>query len=473
MRPGFFRVLSSWVLVCLVLSSGSSAATTFLHRREVTFKPEVPVIDAARDGDVDQMRSLLGGGTAVNRTGDPKGDYPLMTPLMVASERGHAPIVRLLLKAKADLHLRVPRHRSLWPPTGWSARCFARASLESGPEKLLVQAGASGDEACLMEADFLAAVRKKDARRALLLGRRAKGRIQHEVLRKALDEAVEQQSVAMIRAVDEAGFNPRRPVHVSLHVAPGMNVSMRPGSGIVITVPTVVERAMEEYDEKAVLALVKAGHPPPGLVSLMDKGMKSVVLHLLEKGASPDSRDEDGDTLLIHAVRRRDPVLVDALLAAGAEVNLPGKKGVTPLLAALRGYAPVELSQVQRLVEAQADINKGDAHRTPLMEAASGCVPKVVALLLQRGARWDVPPDGGAGLYEEAVVPQVRCPERVTVQVIQALREGGVPLRHPDETHLDWLRVRARESQMLGPQLYAAGLSRERAPPKPPPGAAR
>ncbi|QSQ12288.1 ankyrin repeat domain-containing protein [Myxococcus landrumensis] len=473
MRPLFFRVLSSWVLVCVVLSSGSSAATTFVLRRETPFKPKVPVIDAARGGVVEQMRSLLGGSTAVNRTDDPTGDFPHMTPLMVASEKGHTQIVRMLLKAKADLHLRVPRHRSVWPPQGWSARCFARSALKPGPEKLLVQAGASGDEACLVEADFLAAVRKKDAKRALLLGGRAKGQIQQEVLRAALDLAREQQSLAMVRAVDAAGFNPRQPVHVSLRVAPGMDVSMRPGSSIIITIPSLIERAMEDYDEKAVLALVKAGHPPPGLVPLMKTWMDSVVLHLVKTGAHPDSREEGGDTPLITALQRQNPVLVDALLTAGADVNLLGKEGMTPLMAALRDYDSVEVSLVERLLDAKADINKATGDRTPLMEAASRCLPKVVALLLRRGARWDVLPDGGAGLYEEAVVSQVSCPERVTVQVIQALREGGVPLQHPDETHLDWLRVRARKSQMLASQLYAAGLRPEKAPPKPPPGASR
>ncbi|AGC49043.1 ankyrin [Myxococcus stipitatus DSM 14675] len=473
MKSRLFRVLSSWVLACVALSSGPAAATMPVLRREVTFKPEVPVINAARDGDVARMQSLLGEGTAVNRTDDPTGDFHLMTPLMVASERGHAPIVRLLLKAKADPHLRVPRHLASWPPTGWSARCFARSAGKSGPERLLVRAGASGDEACLVEADFLAAVRSQDAKRALLLGRRAQGRIQQEVLRAALGLAIKQQSLAMIRAVDAAGFNPHSPVQVSLRVAPGADVSMRAGSRISITVPTLVERALEEGDEKAVRALLEAGHPPPRLTLLMERWMTPVVLHLLERGADPNLREEGEDTPLIKAVRRQEQVLVDALLVAGADVNLPGEKGVTPLLAALRGFPTAEFGLVEQLVKAKADVNKADGEGAPLREAASRCLPKGVALLLQRGARWDVLPGGGPELYEEALVPQVPCPEKVTVQVLRALRDGGVPFHPPDAPGLDWLRARARKSLMLGPELYAAGLRREKEPPRPPPATAR
>ncbi|QSQ12285.1 ankyrin repeat domain-containing protein [Myxococcus landrumensis] len=472
MRPWVFRVLSSSVVLCLVVTGSAFARN---RRRSAVLIEDTPVIQAALDGDAAKMKALLRHKASVNRTGELTNGLGHMTPLMVASEKGHTAIVDLLLQAKADPDLRVPRHSASWPPPGWSARCFARAERQSGPEALLVQAGASGDAACLVEADFLAAVRKKDSKRALLLGRRAKGGIRQQVLQEALDLAREQKSIAMIRAVDAAGFNPGATtgVHIELPVASRTDVSMSPGSHILVTALSPARKALEARDEKAVLALVKAGHPPPMLMMLVRWGMTSVVLHQLKTGANPDVGEEAGNTPLIEAVLARNQVLVDALLAAGADVNLPGEVEVTPLLAALQGDKPVELSLVGRLLKAKADVNKADRYRTPLMEAASRCLPKVVSLLLQKGARWDVPPDGGAGLYEEAVVPRVPCSEEVTVQVIQALREGGVPLQHPEERHLDWLRLRARESPVLGPELSAAGLRPEKEQPSSPPDAAR
>ncbi|QSQ12290.1 ankyrin repeat domain-containing protein [Myxococcus landrumensis] len=471
MRPSRVRVLVSLVLVCLFWS-GSTAALSkrrIIHHSE----RESDVIEAALDNDTSELRQLLSRVHAVNGPGDGNQSTHLMTPLMVAAERGHVAFVRILLEAKADPRLRVPRHSESWPPYGWSARCFARAARKPGTEELLAQAGTSGDAKCLMEADFLVAVRKQDVQHVLSLGRRAKGQLQQRVLQAALDQAHQDKSLAMVRAVDAAGFNPGRSVHLELPVASGVDVSMRPGSSITITALTPMQKALRERDEKTVLARVKAGGSPPSLGGLVRGRMTSVVRHQLAAGANPNLADAGGNTPLIEAVLDRNSELVDVLLAAGADVNLPGEEEVTPLIAALQGDKPVELSLVERLLAAQADINKANRTRTPLMEAVSRCLPKAVTLLLRKGARWDVPPDGGAGLYEEAVVPRLPCPEKLTVQVVRVLREGGVPLQHPDASHLDWLRVRARESPMLGPELSLAGLRPEKAEPPSPPGAAR
>ncbi|WP_338873702.1 ankyrin repeat domain-containing protein [Myxococcus stipitatus] len=335
-----------------------------------------------------------------------------------------------------------------------------------------MQAGSSGDAACLTEVDFLLAVRTRDVKRASQLGLRAKGKLQPKVLQAAMAQALADQSPGMIRAVEAAGLNPSKDVRVTLFVDSGVDVSMRPGSRIIIIAKTPMMRAVEARDEKKVLVLMKAGESPPTLARLVKFGMTSMVRHQLKAGVSPDNREDGGNTPLIEAASGRNLALVEVLLAAGADVNLPGAGAVTPLLAALRGGKPVELALVERLLDAKADSSKSDGVRTPLMEAASRCLPKAVALLLRKGARWDVLPDGGVGHYEEAVVPRLDCPERVTVQVVRALREGGVPMTPLDAAQLGWLRARARESRMLGPELYAAGLPRpEQEQPKsqPPP----
>ncbi|AGC49041.1 ankyrin [Myxococcus stipitatus DSM 14675] len=479
MKPVLVRVLSLGVLAGLIWSSPTAAACRRGREPIQIIKGGGGGGEFLTDADIRRatakLKRELARTTAVNQPMDCEHDCRGMTRLMVAAEQGYEDIVRTLLEAKANPDLRMPRHSASWPPHGWSARCFARAERKAGAELLLTQAGASGDADCLAEADFLVAVRKQDVKRALLLGRRAKGTLQHKVLQEALDEARRQESLAMIRAVDAAGFNPPEVVRVELLVAEGVDVSMPPGSRIAITALTPSRKAARERDEKAVLALAKAGEPPM-LAMLVKQGMTSVVLRLLDAGAHPDATQYAGNTPLIEAASSRNLQLVDALLEAGADVNRPGEAEVTPLLAALRGGQPVELALVERLLKAKADINKAGQSRTPLMEAASRCLPRAVALLLRHGARWDASPDGGAVLYEEAVVSQVLCPERESLRVLRALREGGVPLRHSEERRLDWLRLRARESQVLGPELYAAGLSRperERPGSQSPPGAVR
>ncbi|MCP3057708.1 ankyrin repeat domain-containing protein [Myxococcus sp. K38C18041901] len=457
--------LAPVTLLVLLLGGSADARPKYLSRARVT--EDTPVMQAALDGDVARMKDLLDHKSAVNITGDSLNGYSSMTPLMVSGEKDDVTVLRMLLKAGADPRLRVPRHNnSAWPPFGWSARCFARSTGAARAEKLLVKAGSPGDEACLLEADFLAAVSKKKVQKAQQLGQRAKGRIQQRVLADALDLAAEQKNVPMVRAVEAAGLSPRGGIHLNMAVPAGTDVSMRPGSRITISPLPAVEVAFREDNEKALLALVKKGAEPPPLSQLVEKRMRLVVKHLLKKGANPNEKQPLGDTALVKAVQARDWDLTEALLAAGADVNLTGASSSTPLLTSMQGTEPVDTALVRRLVEAGADIDKSDSTRTPLKHAAGVCLPDIVSLLLQRGARWSLPPSGGTGLYEEALRPRAPCTEEDTLRVVQALRAGGVLIHAQELMDPGHFHERARQSSSLGAELFAAGLVPERKRPK-------
>ena len=64
---------------------------------------------------------------------------------------------------------------------------------------------------------------------------------------------------------------------------------------------------------------------------------------LLDRGASIDLRDRDGDTALMHATRARDPRVISLLHARGAGINIPDKNGYTPLCRAVT-YGSVEVT---------------------------------------------------------------------------------------------------------------------------------
>ena len=55
-----------------------------------------------------------------------------------------------------------------------------------------------------------------------------------------------------------------------------------------------------------------------------------VAIALLEAGADPNSRDDDGDTALIVAANKNWPAVVHALLAKGADPNATSRDGETP-----------------------------------------------------------------------------------------------------------------------------------------------
>lgn len=155
--------------------------------------------------------------------------------------------------------------------------------------------------------------------------------------------------------------------------------------------------------------LIEAGADPdrgeertsPLQVAAMKADAEMVRL-LLKAGATVDLRPGGGDTALMLAAsvpRQRfehfrwtesDLVeTVEALLAGGADVNLSGPMGVTPLIGASQeGYPRV----VETLVRAGADLEQltKPFGTSALLEAGMAGHPEVVTVLLDSGASWQV-----------------------------------------------------------------------------------
>ena len=106
------------------------------------------------------------------------------------------------------------------------------------------------------------------------------------------------------------------------------------------------------------------------------------VSQLLARGFDPNTASDKGQIGLFLAMREDSPKVAQALLAhPQIVVDVANASDETPLMmAALRG----RLDWSQRLLERGAKLNRPGW--TPLHYAASGPEPKVVALLLDRGA---------------------------------------------------------------------------------------
>lgn len=109
----------------------------------------------------------------------------------------------------------------------------------------------------------------------------------------------------------------------------------------------------------------------------------SLMRPLLEAGIDPNTSDDRGNPGLLMAVRDGSFEVAGLLLAAkGIEVDRPNGAGETALMmAALRGHH----EWVVRLIERGAAVHRPGW--TPLHYAASGPEPKVLELLLDRGAQ--------------------------------------------------------------------------------------
>lgn len=109
------------------------------------------------------------------------------------------------------------------------------------------------------------------------------------------------------------------------------------------------------------------------------------ITALVQRGFDPNSRNPEGQTALHLALRDQSARVAKALWAhRGLDVNAVNASGETPLMmAALRG--DVEWSR--RLIERGAKVHKEGW--SPLHYAATGPEPRVVAMLLDRGAPID------------------------------------------------------------------------------------
>ena len=109
------------------------------------------------------------------------------------------------------------------------------------------------------------------------------------------------------------------------------------------------------------------------------------IRSLIQRGMDPNARSPEGQTALHLALRGESPRVAEALWASPTlDVDAVNADGETPLMmAALKG----NLAWAKRLIDRGAKIHRDGW--SPLHYAATGNEPKIVALLLDRGAPVD------------------------------------------------------------------------------------
>jgi ankyrin repeat protein len=159
---------------------------------------------------------------------------------------------------------------------------------------------------------------------------------------------------------------------------------------------------------------------------------------LLQRGFDPNAPDEHGQVALYLAMREGCFKVAQALLSQpDIRVDAPNAVGETPLMmAALRGH----LEWAQRLLQRGAALDREGW--TPLHYAASGPSPKLVALLLDRGAKVDARSQNGS----TPLIMAARYGPEESVDLLIA-RGADVRLRNDKgQNAADFARLGGRES---------------------------
>ena len=105
---------------------------------------------------------------------------------------------------------------------------------------------------------------------------------------------------------------------------------------------------------------------------------------MLKAGIDPNTQTSLGNRPLLIAAKKKNPRLLEMLIANGAKVDAPDRNGLTALMAAASmGLAP----NVRVLISSGANVNARDEKgSTPLIWAAISGHPQVVEILLAHGA---------------------------------------------------------------------------------------
>ena len=317
---------------------------------------ETPLMTAARVGSLASVRALLSRGVSVDAKDDRRGQ----TALMWAAAEGHAEVVEELIKAGADVRIRLA--------SGFTPLLFATREGRTDVVKVLLKAGADVNETVPLAGP----------------PRRSYGGRMPPAGASALLLAVTNAHFELASRLLDAGADPNADLtgYTVLHAIAAVR---KPGVGDNDPSP-------EGSGSLSSIELVK---------TLVAKGA-NVNARMTKRANLTNTRlNETGATPFLIAAQTADAELMRTLAALGADPLLPNVDNSTPLIVAagLATRSPGEdagtesevLEAVQAALDLGADINATDNNgETAMHGAAYKNLPKVVKFLAAKGAKIDV-----------------------------------------------------------------------------------
>ncbi len=377
-----------------------------------------PLIDAARNNDLAQVKALLKAGADANET----NRYGI-SPLLMACQNGNAEIIKSLLAVGAD------------------ANTHARSS-----ETVLMTAARTGNAECVRALLAKGAnVNAKERRgQTAIMWAAAEG---HANVVKSLLEAgadfqtpldggftpflfaIREGRANVVKLLLQAGVDVNEPIRAKRKVGRGPQAGMTPllmavENGYFEMAIDLVKAGADPNDQRAGYTALhnitwvrkpnhgedEDGAPPPDSSGNIDS--LAFVRKLVALGANVNARiakghggknllNTTGGTPFLLASKTADIALLKLLYDLGADPTITNVDGDTPLMAAagfgtptageVAGEEPEVLEVIEWLLTIGADINAVDKYgETAMHGAAYKNLPKVVHFLANHGAKVEV-----------------------------------------------------------------------------------
>lgn len=402
-----------------------------------------PLMRAARDGDLETIRRLIEGGHEVNYQGRQVTTYSVLfpftnvetvdvparswTPLIAAAAANRPDSIGELIRLGANVNL---------PGLDGPAIIVAaeRGAVEA--TRALIDGGASPSTTDRRGTPLTLALRAgHDALVRLLLERGVSAGYEYD-LEDALLVVLQRGDYALIREVaSKTGLRSPRTVGregrqiILGAIAAGHDAAARIPIDAAQDLSRVVGTAAEmeivaataRDDAATVLRLtgdlLRRDHLPAALLGMAAAaGSRNVVEGLVRAGVPVDARDRENRTPLMIARQARTLAAVEALMAAGADVNVTGGRlERTPVMfAASVGNVPL----IKLLLAAGARVDDRDRTRWAAIRIAheEGRSPAAVEVLAAAGA-------SRSGLREAELVAAY---EKGDTRAIEELLQAGV-----------------------------------------------
>ena len=288
------------------------------------------MIDACREGRVDQVRSLIDERVSVNGLNDETQERPLTA----AAAAGQMAVVRLLLDAGADVNSEsggLHRHT-----------CYTALHLAAIAGQAKVVRELHGRGAKVMSYGFCTAMEyaaysgdAKTVKLMLSLGAKA--------TKPALLNAVRTRRTKIVKMLVKAGALERvsatgeTPVEWAAYADKSDILNIFLAAGLPFDVPAGFLRET------------------PLMVACLNSKSDACALRLIKRGANVNRRAKTGRTPLHYAAQGGSERLIRALIAAGADPNAKDKAGDTPQDLADRWPANLRFIERNRMLRALDD----------------------------------------------------------------------------------------------------------------------